>query len=300
MTGPFLALALDVPKRLARGWVLWILLGLTLLSLLLPLGLHVAHDKAQNPYITIFGLLGRPDPGEGAVTLAPEDGATLLRQEVIDFVGGLFGIALASYIGVFTGLVFFADAVTSAFAPGAAEITLTKPVLRSTVVLARFVGAVAVAAAFATLLVGGAILIAYARTGVSVATVLWTIPISVLQFAVLYAIGSAGGVTFRNALVAAFLGLSPWLAGGITTLLGKFDKSIVPFFKFVGEVSLKAHRVLPRAGDLADLAGRMTSGNFGDKAAGGTAGEAELVVNCLVWLGLGLGLAMLSVRRQDY
>ena len=263
-------LALDVPKRLARGRIAWVLVVVNALA--------------------ILGVAGGVGAGEhGLAFWGAELGLTLAN-----LLGAVFGLALASVLGVVTGLMLLADAATSAFAPGAAECTLPKPVSRATVVIARFLGAVLTAAAFATFVVGGAVLLARLRAGELATSVLWAIPVSVFAFAVLHALGNVSGLAFRNALASALVGPVVWIVSGATKGLSELSMSPAAGLKAIGHAAEIAHRVLPRAWDYPFLAHRLISGATDARS------EAELIANGLVWLGLSLGLACLSVRRQDY
>ncbi len=141
MTGPFLAFAFDVPRRLARGKLLWVFLLVSVLWLLIPLLLAATTDAEGHKVLTFAGKpwLDQPRPGQSAPP--PIDPEEMVRV----LIGGIFGVFFACYAGPFSGLVLLADAVPSAFAPGSAEINVPKPVQRSTIVLARHVGALLVA-----------------------------------------------------------------------------------------------------------------------------------------------------------
>jgi ABC-type transport system involved in multi-copper enzyme maturation permease subunit len=294
----FLAIAADVPRKIRRGWLMWILLVLVALILgltALPLG-H-GQDPDGTAYCTWFGNDMRAHYQGGAI-----DKSIPIEEQVGNFVGNFYGYGIACYLGVLAGLILLADAIPSAFAPGQAELNLPKPVHRATIVLARHVGALMVAAFFATLLLGGAVGIAWARTGIFHTTTLVFIPVSVAMFGVLHAAGAISGVWIQNALLAAFASVAIWLASIGTNVSNYFDDyENLPYPLIVKVLDgLKvAHRVLPRPTDLPPFAQRILLHKLGTGPLG-MQGEVELAVQTLVWWGLALGLAVLVLRRRDF
>jgi hypothetical protein len=292
----FLAIAGDVPRRVRRGWLMWLFfVAIIVLLALVALPLGKAQDVDGTIYATWWGNDMR---GDRANPMS-------LDVAVNGFVGGIFGLFLASYVGVFAGLVLLADAVSSAFAPGQAELNLPKPIPRATIVVARHVGAMAVATFFATLVVGGAFGIAYLRTGVVATKALVCIPVSVAIFGVLHAVGSIVGGLTLHPLLAAFAAVGTWLISIATNVpswwpefFDAIGKNNALFGLVIRGVKL-THRILPRAVDLPSLAERVISHKFAEEPLG-MSGEVELIGNALVWWGLALALAVLVVRRRDF
>lgn len=287
----FRTLALDVPRRFRSGWIVWILLVLGLLALAFGAGSIGVGGEGEARFATLFGKeMGAP-PGGRTPPLE-----LLLR----DYVGGLFAVFLACYVGAFSGLIFLADAVPSAFQPGAAELVVPKPLPRAAIVLARHVGALVVAGAFALLIVGGAFAIVRVRTGIALWSVLWGIPCSLAVFGLLHAVGSLAGALSRNAFLGAFASLAVWTASIVTAKVsGALVGGPPGVFKTIGEVCRVAHRILPRAYDLQVLAERLIENELGSVQAGGTSGEVELVLQCVAWWGVALGVTILAVRKRD-
>ncbi|MBI3723998.1 MBL fold metallo-hydrolase [bacterium] len=253
MIRPFLALAFDVPRRMSRGKVFWIFAFLCLLTLCLAFALSVRKAESGKEYLTWFGQPDYPPPGFPPI-----------RDELQDFLMQLFGF-LTLYAGVLSGLVIFSDVATNAFAPGSAELNVPKPIHRGAIVAARHLGAVLMASGFALLEVGGAVTLTWLKTGVFVSEVLWVIPISILLFAVLHAVGTIGSLATQNAFFGVLMSIGAWVSSYGTDLLAKKLPALgaMKVLEHAGKFAGIAHRLLPRASDLRDLLDRLISGTFG-------------------------------------
>lgn len=291
MSGPFRVLAGEVPRRLLRGWLFWILLLAIALAILVgaaPLGR--ATDRSGAEMLT-FG--GSP--------LQLKEVEPPFHESLRGYLLGLFGWFFAGSAGVLTGLILLADAVTSAFAPGAAELNVPKPVDRATIVLARHAGAVLVAALLATLVVAGGVATAKLRTGELVLEALLPIPFVVASFAVCHAIGAGAAVAAQNALVGAGASIAPLMASALLRILVDFEKPLATMVPgFVTAAVKVLHRVLPRPMELPSLGIRIADGTFASTGAGGTTGELELIANVLLWWGVALGVSVVVVKRRDF
>lgn len=302
--GPFLTVALDVPRRMARSKLLWLLVvvtGILLLAAAVPLGF--GKDGAGKPIVQYLSFeLGPLDPAD------PESPFKWASS----YLTLIFAKYLACYLGVFCGLLLLADAVPNAFAPGSAEVVLPKPVHRATIVCARELGAVLVALGLATFLVGGATGIVFLRTGIFCPMVLVTIPIGVLEFAALHALGTVVGLAFQSPLLGAFASAFVWIASGLTGYvaglgaalgIGKPDAphdTRTSLMELTVHVARVAHRTLPRAADIPDLVERIPTRNWGTVPELGVAGEVEILAQATLWVALALVLASLVVRKRDY
>ncbi len=293
----FMALVADVPRRMRTSWIFWILIVIMLVLLgffVAPLG-QKTDSTSGDVYLVYFGQDTRPPPNSGMPALSMHDS---LEQ----YLGQVFGVAFAAYCGVFAGLIFLADAVTSAFGPGQAELNVPKPVNRATIVLSRHVGALFVATFFAILLVGGAVGLAYLRTGLLVWKPFIFVPTSVAMFGMLHAFGTIAGIGVQNALLAAFASVGVWLLSIVTKIPDWFpalDKIQYPLLQKVLSAVKIIHRVLPRPNDVPGLAERILEKKFADGDIT-MAMEAELIGNTLGWWAIGLILAVLVVRKRDF
>ncbi|HZV01673.1 MAG TPA: hypothetical protein VFF73_33490 [Planctomycetota bacterium] len=294
----FLALAWDVPRRIRTGWFFWILLLLVagvLALVALPLGTRTTDDSLLR--LTWFGnVVDLPDPDHPGKELID------VKRSIEVYLASFIGIFFGCGFGVFAGLVALADAVSSAFVPGAAEINLPKPVRRGTIIIARHLGALWVATGFAVLLIGGAVAIAALKTGVLAPIPLVYIPVSVASFGVLHAVGSIASSRAPNALVSAFASVGMWLASLATYLPnmipGAHDLS--GMLKHIVDGVDLLHRVIPRPTDIPGLANRIIEHKFGNAVDVTPAYEYELMGQSAAWWLLALFLAILVARRRDF
>lgn len=292
----FLAVAADVPRKIRTSWLFWILLVLGVgIILFLGLSVNVKPDKDVGQVATFWGQEIKDQEAAFARASA---------EKMIAFFIGSFLDFFVCYAGVFAGLVLMADAVTSAFGPGQAELNIPKPVHRATLILARHTGALFVATFFAVLVVAGTTLTVYLRTKIFVPHFLALIPVSVAGFAILHALGAISGIVMRNALFGVFGSVGVWIVAVVSNipnwpLLKDFEKIDYPLLVTFIKALRVTHRILPRPNDLPDLSERIMIGKFG-VAPHELRNELELIGNALGWWALALVLAILVVRRRDF
>jgi len=173
--------------------------------------LELAHDErlrgpfdpdepleAPHPLRYRFELFGAAMWTTGPVTYPPAHGAPALLSA---FAYLVLVSVVASLFGVATGLVLVADAVPSAFAPGAAELLAPRPLPRAGIVLGRFAGGLAFGLVQAGWLVGLTIVAFGLRFGVWLPELGLTLGGLLLKFAVLLALATLAGTWARSALV---------------------------------------------------------------------------------------------------
>jgi ABC-type transport system involved in multi-copper enzyme maturation permease subunit len=198
-----------------------------------------------------------------------------------------------------TLLVLSADAVPRAFLPGAAEITLTKPIGRWEVVVARALGAIALALALELLLVGGAAGAAWVRTGVSTARLLAAVPALVLAFTVLHALATLAGIVVRNPTWGLLGGFGGLIFSAILSathyMLQNFQDTLGQPVMAGGERLVSVVRaVLPRPADVFELAFRLGA------REPLVASDALVVANAVLWSVLAYAVAIRIVNSRDY
>ncbi len=117
---------------------------------------------------------------------------------------------LLGFVMIFLGILVTASIIPDMLQPGSLHLLLSKPVSRSLLLLAKFVGGCAFVFVCASQLIIGIWLISGFRLDIWNARLLWCIPICVFQFAVFYSVSTLSGLRWR----------SPILAIGITNLFG--------------------------------------------------------------------------------
>lgn len=288
------ALALDVPRRLARGRVLIGLIFIVIVAAGFLGGSTtvevVETGKAALPKtrILLFGTQTHAVDGTNAVE-------PLLYHLSIIFVG-LWGTILLPT----TLLVLTADAVVRAFQPGAAEITLTKPIGRWEIVASRALGAVGLACAMELLLLGGAAGAAWGRTGVPTIHLLAALPALGLSFAVMHALATLSGTMLRNStwgLLGGFGGLILSVLLSMSHWIVTSYEDAVLHTRIYGDgakLVTVVRDVFPRLSDGFELAFRLGSAKPFEP------GDQWVVLNLVLWMLLPYCLTILIVRSRDH
>lgn len=156
---------------------------------------------SRSVYLTYAGM---DFPAE--LTVDKTQFATLINQWVLPtIINWLLGFIL-----IFLGVLVTASIVPDMLQPGSLHLLLSKPVSRSLLLIAKFIGGCAFVFLCVTQLVLGLYLIAGLRLDIWNARLLWCIPASVFLFSVFYSVSTLAGLRWR----------SPILAIGVTTIFG--------------------------------------------------------------------------------
>jgi hypothetical protein len=128
-------------------------------------------------------------------------------------------IALAAFMNIFVGTVavFVAVLVTApivprTFEPGAIDLLLSKPISRSLLTIAKYVGGCSFILLSAGYFITGLWLIVGFRLDVWSGKLLLCIPVFMFQFAIYYAVSMLAGVIWRNAIVCIVVTVLFYLA----------------------------------------------------------------------------------------
>jgi ABC-type transport system involved in multi-copper enzyme maturation permease subunit len=160
--------------------------------------------------------LGIPLPIE------PEQLYPAINQLVVIALGYLLGVA-----GVFVAVLVTASMIPQTFEAGAVDLLLSKPVFRTWLFLAKFVGGCAFIAINAAYFIGGLWLILGVRFGLWNERLLLAIPLYLFLFAIYYAVSSLASIVWRNAIVSVVLAVVFWFVcwtlGTATNLVEQFS-----------------------------------------------------------------------------
>ena len=138
----------------------------------------------------------------------PVDPAQLfpaINQVLVISLSYLLGVA-----GVFVAVLVTASMIPQTFEAGSVDLLLSKPVYRSALFLAKFVGGCAFIAINAAYFIGGLWLILGLRFGFWNQRLLLAIPLYLFLFSIYYAVSSLSGVVWRNAIVSVVLTVVFW------------------------------------------------------------------------------------------
>lgn len=140
--------------------------------------------------------------------IGKEQFVSLINQFVVPIMmDWLLGFAL-----IFLGILVTASIIPDMLQPGSLHLLLSKPISRTMLLLAKFVGGCAFVFLCVCQLVVGLWLIAGFRLDIWNARVLWCIPVAVFLFAVFFSVSLLAGLRWR----------SPILSIGVTCMFGAF------------------------------------------------------------------------------
>ncbi len=186
-------LFLDAYYQVVDNWVFRILLILTVGAVAISFAVG-AGDATLNvlwwrfPY-TEFGFSDNLLPGE-----ASREIIGYLQTLVIDQIIGLFGLLMC-----LAATAFF---VPNMLERGAADTLFSKPVSRTVLLVARYAAGLIFVTALAAVLVVGLYLGLTARSGLDDATLLWSAPVLVYRYAIVYSVTVLIGVLTRSSVAA--------------------------------------------------------------------------------------------------
>ena len=135
------------------------------------------------------------------------------RERLRDSIDlGLSGIMryVVGIVAVFVAILVTAPIVPQTFTSGSLNLLLSKPLSRSLLFLAKYVGGCAFVLLVSGYMILGLWLIAGLRFGVWHPELLYAIPIFAFLFAVYYSVSSFAGVIWKNAIVSIVLTILLW------------------------------------------------------------------------------------------
>ena len=129
----------------------------------------------------------------------------LVDSAINGFIGFFVGV-----IGVFAGVLVTASIIPQTYAAGAIDLLLSKPISRSLLFLAKYLGGCMFLLINAAYVIGGLWLIAGLRMGQWSNRLLLCIPVFMFLFAIYYAVSALAGVLWRNAIVSVVMAVLFW------------------------------------------------------------------------------------------
>ncbi len=135
----------------------------------------------------------------------PEQLFPAMNQLIVTTLSLLLGVA-----GVFVAVMVTASMIPQAFEAGSIDLLLSRPINRSWLFLAKFVGGCGFIAINAAYLIGGLWLLLGLRFGLWNERLLLAIPLYLFLFAIYYGVSSLAGVVWRNAIVSVVMAVLFW------------------------------------------------------------------------------------------
>jgi ABC-type transport system involved in multi-copper enzyme maturation permease subunit len=139
----------------------------------------------------------------------------LSRQEATPVIKGIVAAIMNFFVGtlgVLAAILVTAPIIPHTFEAGSIDLLLSKPISRSLLFLTKFAGGCAFILLNAAYFIVGLWLIAGLRFDIWSGRLLLSIPIFLFLFAIYYAVSSAAGVLWRNAVVSIVVTILFWVA----------------------------------------------------------------------------------------
>lgn len=250
---------------------------------------------------TGLALAGYEVEFDRAVT-AREGGRYAAYHHLLTYVWFVVVSALAASVGVATGVFLTADAVPSALEPGAAEVLLSRPIARPTIVLGRFLGALLFGALHAVWLIGLAVVVGGLKLGLWAPALLLAAGPLLLKLALLLSIATLVGTALRLPSVGLVAAGLAWAASVVTNLLwagaheaAALGETAEGLGRFLPELTW-ARQLLPQVSHTDALAGLLVGipTDIPDLRPWAIVGQDA------VWIVVCLGLTCLVVSRREY
>jgi len=260
---------------------------------------------AKKTFIAFFGLSTlmhlffilalNIDVVDGAMAMVQIMGQDVNNAQKFDVHKMIVGIESVIATVVFSGGIFLSIFATASLIPsmlekGSVELLVSKPLSRFEIFIGRFLGAQSIMVFNVTYLIAGTWLILSAKTGVWYLPYLYSIPMVVVAFAILYALMALIGVTTRSAGVSIMVAytvlfVSPWLVqkDKIYALLS----SKVYYYLLEG-----IYHVLPKTFELGEINQALVMGRAID-------GWSALWTSCAAG-GVMLSLAVYIFTQKDF
>ncbi|MDX1946911.1 MAG: ABC transporter permease subunit [Pirellulaceae bacterium] len=108
-------------------------------------------------------------------------------------------------LGMIAALLVTSTIIPQMFDPGSITLLLSKPVSKSLLFIAKFLGGCVFVLLSATLLISGQWLILGTRFGIWNHGILWCIPIFVFMFLIYYSVSALVGVVWKNAIISVVI-----------------------------------------------------------------------------------------------
>lgn len=119
---------------------------------------------------------------------------------------------LLGVLGVFIAILVTGSIIPEMFQSGSLQLLLSKPIGRSLLFLAKFIGGCSFVFVNITLMIVGLWLIVGLRLEVWNHNLLWCIPLFVFLFMVYYSVSAVAGLIWRNAIVSIAVTVVFWMA----------------------------------------------------------------------------------------
>jgi hypothetical protein len=166
-----------------------------------PLQAHFAWRSPQSLAIGYFGLESDPLPfGKAQVEMFIKQ---WVLTSVMSWIVGVFGMIAA--------ILVTSTVIPQMFEPGSITLLLSKPISRSLLFTAKYIGACAFVLLNVSLHIIGLWLIVGWRFAIWNQGMLWCIPVFLFMFLIYYAVSALSGLVWKSAVISVVLTVLFWL-----------------------------------------------------------------------------------------
>jgi hypothetical protein len=199
--------------------------------------------------ITYFGIAISP-----SIPFSKQRVDRWIEQLAIPMIMGI----LVGFLAIFAAILVTAPIIPHMFEAGSLNLLLSKPISRSLMFLAKFLGGCAFILLNVTYLIVGLWLIAGLRFSIWNHGLLLCIPIFLFLFAVYYSVSALAGVIWRNAIVSVVLTVVFWL---VCTTVG----TTKVMFDQLGMEPRRIVKLIQAGDNVISIAENGTSGRWNDE-----------------------------------
>jgi hypothetical protein len=214
------SLAWETVRQSLAARLTWLMLSVSGLCILFCLSVRIEGGQPlhQPDEAELYGgdnkPLTGPNPQPGHISLG--FGATRFKlfrdgPAAVRFLEVLLAKWVGGAVGVLLALIFTAGFLPDFLQPSSAAVMLAKPAPRWSILLGKYLGVVAIVAGHSLLFFSGTFLALGLGTGYWLPAYLWSIPLLLLHFAIMYSFSVFLAVATRNTTAAAFGSLLLWL-----------------------------------------------------------------------------------------
>ena len=203
---PYLAIIADSFREAIASRVLVLLLIVATLFMLAVAPISLRESPAESSMLLPMTKLHLGyTPFESEVELG-----FVQKDALLDMVLGLFTDWVLGMFGVMVAILVTASSISQTYEAGSVDLLLSKPLSRSGVFLANFLGGCAFILLVASYVIVGLWLIAGVRHGYWNHRLMLCIPLLLFLFSIYYSVSALAGVIWKNAVVSVFVAVTFW------------------------------------------------------------------------------------------
>ena len=200
------------------------------------------------------------------------DPLPITRKQIQPFFEGAVLMVIFKFglgvLGVFIGIIVTSSMIPELFQVGSLHLLLSKPISRSGLLIAKFVGGTAFVALNVTYLLVGFYFLVGLRLQIWNAGILACIPIFVFVFMIYYSVSTLAGLIWRNAIISIVVSILFWAfctAIGITHGVMQSIVTVLPEISQIERVGETMIAVTNRGGlQIWDAKDRKWQAAYGE------------------------------------